>query len=167
MNENDLILTPAGQEAAVTDGKLPEEIPEEVSEEVADAPEKADFPESAPLEGEAEAEGVNYGELLREDEETLIKSFPNLSESFKITDLKDPIRYGALRDMGLSPKEAYLATGGILKPRDNRAHLTLSVSGSAAKKSADIPRSELKIAREIFSDMSESDLQRLYRKVSG
>ena len=101
MNENDLILTPAGQEAAVTDGKLPEEIPEEVSEEVADAPEKADFPESAPLEGEAEAEGVNYGELLREDEETLIKSFPNLSESFKITDLKDPIRYGALRDMGL------------------------------------------------------------------
>ena len=118
-------------------------------------------------DNENAADGVDYGELLREDERTLTESFKSLPEDFKITDLCDPIRYGALRDLGLSPREAFLATGGIGAALDNRAHLTRSISGGAVKRSADIPRAELRIAREIFSDMSEGELQKLYRRVNG
>ena len=121
------------------------------------------------LQNETEAEGADtdYEEILTSDMEELRESFAELGDDFSITDLKNPIRYGALRDMGLTPKEAYLATGGRQRERDNRAHLTVSAPCSATKRNLGIPRSELKIAREIFSDMNEAELQKLYKKVSG
>ena len=117
-------------------------------------------------ENEGEAADTDYEEILNSDMQQLRESFAELGEDFSVTDLKNPIRYGALRDMGLSPKEAYLATGGRRRAQDNRAHLTVSAPASATKRSLGIPKSELKIAREIFSDMSEAELHRLYKKVS-
>lgn len=137
----------------------------EINQEISDTTVEE---EAAPIAEACEpTPETDYEELIRADMEELKSSIRTLPSDFSVTDLKNPIRYGALRDMGLSPTEAYLATGGRARAQDNRAHLTASVPGAAAKRNLDIPRGELKIAREIFSDMSEAELQKLYRKVSG
>ena len=141
----------------------------EMIEEISDtcATEEKEVNTELQNETEAESADTDYEEILTSDMEELRESFAELGDDFSITDLKNPIRYGALRDMGLTPKEAYLATGGRQRERDNRAHLTVSAPCSATKRNLGIPRSELKIAREIFSDMNEAELQKLYKKVSG
>ena len=105
-------------------------------------------------------------------EELLISDMNELSEQFsdgsgiKITDLKNPLRYGALRDLGLTPKEAYLASGGRKEKADNRAHLSSSVPRKTVSSFSEMPRAELDAAREIFGDISDSEIRNLYRKVT-
>lgn len=113
----------------------------------------------------SETESADYAELLRSDMNELTKEF-SANETIKITDLKNPIRYGALRDLGLSPKEAYLASGGRKERVDNRAHLSSSVPRKMAASFSEIPKAELDTAREIFTDMSDSEIKNLYRKVT-
>ena len=112
------------------------------------------------------AENDNYYEEL------LVSDMNELSDEFaengriKITDLKNPLRYGALRDLGLTPKEAYLASGGRKERTDNRSHLSSSVPRKTAAEFSEIPRAELDAARELFSDISDSEIRNLYRKVT-
>ena len=112
------------------------------------------------------AENDNYYEEL------LVSDMNELSDEFaengriKITDLKNPLRYGALRDLGLTPKEAYLASGGRKERTDNRSHLSSSVPRKTAAAFSEIPRAELDAARELFSDISDSEIRNLYRKVT-
>ena len=91
--------------------------------------------------------------------------FPELAMLKSITMLDDPLRYGALRDLGLSPSEAYLAT---CKRRryDNRSHLTGLVPRSAAGSVYGMSASELESARELFGSLSDSEIQKLYKKVT-
>ena len=106
------------------------------------------------------------------DKASLISDMNELSEQFsdgagiKITDLKNPLRYGALRDLGLTPKEAYLASGGRKEKTDNRSHLSSSVPRKMASPFSEIPRAELDAARELFADMSDSEIRNLYKKVT-
>ena len=83
-----------------------------------------------------------------------------------IDELADPVRFGALRDLGLTAKEAYLASGGKKRSYDNRTHLISSVPGGARSAVDGISRVELDMARDIFGSMSESEIQKLYRKVT-
>lgn len=108
---------------------------------------------------------TDYGELLRSDMQELSEEFSR-KEALRITDLKDPLRYGALRDLGLTPREAYLASGGKKEKLDNRAHLSSSVPRKMSVPFSEIPRSELDTARELFDGMSDSEIRNLYRKVT-
>ena len=54
---------------------------------------------------------VDYASVLTADIEELKATFPELRSMDNISELADPIRFGALRDLGLSAKEAYLASG--------------------------------------------------------
>ena len=118
--------------------------------------------EAAPVE-----EAPDYSKIVEEDLRTLKSEFPELSSMRDIYELKNPIRYGALRDLGLTAKEAYLASGGRRTVSDNRAHLHSSVPKSAISPLGEIPRKELEMARELFSDLSDGEIQKLYRKVKG
>ena len=109
---------------------------------------------------ECDVEGLLRGEL-----EDLKKVFPELSSAGDITEIKNPLRYAALRDLGLSPTEAYLAARGVVSTSNNRAHLSASVPRVTGR-SASMPKEELERAREIFFGMSDSDIQRLWRKVN-
>ncbi len=134
-------------------------------------------PEAASDTGEAtvdplteaapDEEAPDYSKIVEEDLRTLKSEFPELSSMRDIYELKNPIRYGALRDLGLTAKEAYLASGGRRTVSDNRAHLHSSVPKSATSPLGEIPRKELEIARELFSDLCDSEIQKLYRKVKG
>ncbi len=106
-----------------------------------------------------------YEELIADDIRVLRSQFPELASMSDITELKNPLRYAKLRDLGLEPAEAYLATSGA-RYSDNRAHLAPSYTRGISDGAAAMPRSELSMARELFSGMSDKDIQMLYRRVT-
>ena len=76
-------------------------------------------------------------------------------------------RYAELRALGLSAKEAFLATSSVATAEaDSRAHLGSSVPRSATRPTMGISQRELKEARELFDGASDAEILRLYRRVS-
>ena len=129
-----------------------------ISEEDGEVAERIDAP--------SENTTHDYSELVRVDIRTLRERFSECAVGLTdISDLKNPHRFAALRDLGLSAEEAYLATGGLKESYDNRAHLGGTVP-ARTRGSLEIPRGEYEIARDLFSDMSDADIKRLYRKVT-
>ena len=112
-------------------------------------------------------EEIDYEELMRSDIRELKDEFPELEGIESISALENPLRYAALRDMGLSPREAFLASSYRPKRTDNRAHLRKTVPGGARGRQSGMSRAELIYARELFSGMSDSDIYNLYKRVSG
>ena len=109
---------------------------------------------------------VDYGEIETHDLKELHALFPHLRDKTSILELDNPLRYAALRDLGLSPKEAYLATSEPTQKYDNRSHLRSSVPKSVAAPSDMLSHSELAAARELFSGLSDREIQKLYKKVA-
>lgn len=103
---------------------------------------------------------------VNEDIRTLREGFPELSELESITQLKNPTRYAALHDLGLSAEEAYLATSPRPRQPDNRAHLTSGVPTAAAPPASAMTKSQMAEARELFKGMSDAQIQKLYQKVT-
>ena len=105
--------------------------------------------------------------LLDGDLRELRDEFPELSSVASIADLSSATRYGALRDLGLTPREAFLAT----RPRqprypDPRSHLVPVTHSTAKPPTGAMSRRELKLAREIFPNLCDQELQALYKKVT-
>lgn len=119
----------------------------------------------APVTDQAPTGETDYEKLLDADMKELSEEFMP-DGKIKVTDLKNPVRYGALRDLGLTPREAYLASGGRREKSDNRAHLSSSVPRAMTSAFAEIPRGDLEAARELFGDMSDSEIRNLYKKVT-
>ncbi len=115
---------------------------------------------------EDDAPVVDYAELAREDMRELIAIFPHLRGKESVAELDNPLRYAALRDLGLTPKEAYLATNGYNKGYDNRSHLQSAVPKPAAASCDMLDARGLEAARELFAGLSDREIQRLYKKVS-
>ena len=132
----------------------------EVNTDASDAPDATEATE-------ATAADPDYEALASADLSDLKAQFPALSELTSLTELPEPIRYAELRELGLSPREAYLATGGaVRKKSDNRSHLFSAVPRTSAL-GKDLPTSEqMAEARRIFSDLSDEQIYRLYKKVT-
>ena len=141
-------------------------VPESLEETAAEAIDEPSEEDAAPLEDEAE-ESVDYAALAAEDLAELKAQFPALKELPSLAALPDPVRYAELRDMGLSPKEAYLATGGTARRRsDNRSHL-LSAVPRASALATNLPSgAEMAEARRLFSNLTDAQIHRLYKKVT-
>ena len=139
-----------------------------VTEEPADTEEISEDGQAEDTQNEPEENGgaVDYTELARADMEELRSLFPHLREKTSITELDNPLRYAALRDLGLTPKEAYLATSEPMQKYDNRSHLRSAVPKSASAPTGILTRGELEAARELFSGLSDREIQKLYKKVS-
>ena len=108
---------------------------------------------------------VDYEEIIASDLAVLRSEFAELKNLGDITDLDNPLRYAELRDLGLDPREAYLATAKRTR-RDNRSHLTTAYGRNAVTPIGSMSQRELSEAREIFNNLSDSEIQRLYRKVT-
>ena len=114
----------------------------------------------------SDSEGeVDVASEVDSDVEELKSLFPELAELDSITKL-NPTRYAALRDMGLSVSEAYLATTPRETRQDNRAHLTSSVPRGAKSPGSPMTKQQLNQARAIFGDMSDGEIYNLYKKVT-
>ena len=122
--------------------------------------------ETTQSEPYTEEDSVDYESLMREDLAELKREFYELDGIESITELSNPLRYAALRDLGLSPKEAYLATSTRKQTVDNRSHLSTAVGRTASRPKTSIPPAQLRMARELFSDLSDAEINALYRRVS-
>ena len=118
-----------------------------------------------PAEDMPSGDGENDDPLFGDIEE-LRRDFPELSEIESVTELSNPIRYAALRDIGLSPAEAYILTSRALARQDNRAHLTSSVPKAAKSPDMGLSKREIEEMRQIFGDISDADIYKLYKKVT-
>lgn len=112
-----------------------------------------------------EDEAIDYASIVKADIEELSAEFSELKDLRDITELENPMRYAALRDLGLSAAEAYLATTKNRRKTDNRSHL-FGMPMVAASSSASMPDRELEAAREIFTDISDAQIRKLYKKVT-
>jgi hypothetical protein len=130
--------------------------------------------EVEPSEEETEANGketetvgaTDYDALAEADMKELKSLFPELHSADSIASLPNPVRYAALRDLGLSPREAYLATSEPQRRYDNRSHLTSVVPHGAGGGASVMSARELDEARALFSGLSDREIRRLYKKVT-
>ena len=109
-------------------------------------------------------DALDYAAVVEEDIRILKEEFHELAYLSDITELNDPLRYAALRDLGLTPAEAYLATAKRQK-KDNRSHLIATRTLSTARVGS-MTDAELSAAREIFSGVSDAEIRKLYRRVT-
>ena len=145
------------EEAALTDVDAKSEEITEIDSDSDDAVNEAEL---------TEAGGVtDYEAIIASDIATLKSEFPELKDITEITELNNPLRYAALRDLGLSPVEAYMATARR-QAQDTRSHLRSAHGRSAAAPTSMMTQYELATARELFPGLNDSDLQRLYKKVT-
>lgn len=75
-------------------------------------------------------------------------------------------RYKELRSLGLTPGEAYLATSVSEKRVDSRAHLTGGFPKAASAPPSVMSNDDLNIARSLFEDLNDSEIKKLYKKVT-
>lgn len=107
----------------------------------------------------------DYEAIIASDVSELSSEFPELKDLKDITELNNPLRYAALRDLGLTPREAYLATAK--RPvKDTRSHLIAARGRSAAASIGMMSQDELSAARDLFPSLSDSELQKLYKRVT-
>ena len=108
---------------------------------------------------------TDYESLAEDDLAAIRREFREARELSSLTELDDPVRFAELRELGLTPKEAYLATR---KPKraDNRSHLSGAAPRGAGSPRTAMTQGELLRAREIFSGMSDREIQSLYKSVS-
>ena len=150
---------------------MSEELIEQSAEEQSE-PISNDTPPSIPEEAataedtESEDAEVDYEDIIRQDLDALRAEFPELASITEITQLHNPLRYAALRDMGLTAAEAYKATSPRQKPRDNRAHLTAAMPRAGVNRYGGMTKREMDSARELFEGLSDSEIQALYKSVT-
>ena len=142
--------------------EAPNEVTEEVSEPLG---EKTDGEEE-----NAEQTGgdpyAEYAAIEQQDLDELKREFPELGAVKRIIDLSNPLRYAQLRDLGLSAREAYLASSGTHQRGSGKGHLRGTVPKGAHVKDGSMSPSELRAARDLFGQLSDDELQRLYRRVT-
>lgn len=124
----------------------------------------------------SDTEHIEYKEELCEDQtassandigtelSALTSEFSELRSGIDTSSLLDAKRYAELRALGLTPREAYLATAKRKSSRNNRAHLVSAVPASAKSPDIGMSRWALQTARELFSGMSDTELRSLYAR---
>ena len=126
--------------------------------------ENAGDDESAAGEG---GEAPDYAAMAREDLATLTAEVAELAGITSLSALPDPARYGELRELGLSPTEAYYATAGgrpARPARASRAHLGASIGRAAATAGIRPSAQELAEARDLFPSLTDREIEALYRR---
>lgn len=117
--------------------------------------------------GTISEQAPDYGKTERDDLAQLRVLFPEMEGAADLSVLTDPRRYGELRELGLSPQEAYRAVGRTaLCSADNRAHLRSAVPRITQAQDMEMTEGELRCARDLFGDMSDAQIRKLYAKVT-
>lgn len=119
------------------------------------------------------AEKEAQAQLLKTDLEALHTAFPETKQYNSILEIPNVARFGALRDMGLSPKEAYSAANPDLvrssaskaakKTSSGKSHLrSVTGRGVTGKTDTVIPSREMRMYRELFPNMTDAQIRKLY-----
>lgn len=157
------VLKGLAQLAAEADGKSPEEYASELSTK------------KRTEEAMALLKKVEFDKMAAADLAGLKAIYPELKGVTSIFDIPNFKRFGELRDMGLSVKEAYSAANhdairsnvATAVSRQNlnetKAHLKSNVPKKTTDTSLRMPKEELISWREMFPSMSDKEIIKLYR----
>lgn len=110
---------------------------------------------------------TDYAALAESDLAEIRRLAPAFGRVGHLAEMPNALRYAALRDAGLTVEEAlHAACHAYLMqpPADNRAHLRSAVPIGAAGSPARMTATELRDARELFGDLTDAELERLYAK---
>ena len=112
-------------------------------------------------------EGEDGEEIsIADDLKELAAEFPRLGGE-DAQSLFDGERYKELRELGLSAREAFLATSKkAVEHKDTLSHLNGSVPRRARALDTGMSAGEMKSAREIFTGLSDEEIRALYRRVT-
>lgn len=121
--------------------------------------------DGAPEETEKDADDY-YSRLIDEDLDTLRKSFRELKGLSDLSELENPMKFARLRDEGFSAVEAYLECQRGKRTYDNRSHLRSSIPQKRTRDEGTMSKDELIAARELFPDISDAEIQKLYKSVT-
>jgi len=129
-----------------------------------DAAEQSEKNDAEDIKARSASPASSSGESVFEDDlRTLISEFPELNSA-----LRGGIstkRYGELRALGLSVREAYLAAS-TPRGQDNRAHIISGVPSGARSPDTGMSARQMEIARSIFHNLPEQEIKRLYSAVT-
>ena len=100
---------------------------------------------------------------LESDLGVLLNEFPELCSTALGSVNKR--RYEELRALGLSTREAYLAASAS-GTQNNKSHLITSVPAGAKSPELGMSSYDMEVARGLFEGLSESEIKRLYSKVT-
>ena len=128
-----------------------------------DAPAPAD--DGTPTDDVEDA--TDYAALAAADLAEIKRMAPSLAGLSHLAELPNALRYAALRDAGLSVEEAlHAACHAFVTPRaaDNRTHLRSAVPIGAAGTPSPMTAAEMREARELFGDLTEGEIERLYAR---
>ncbi len=100
---------------------------------------------------------------FEDDLRVIISEFPELRSA--VGGAINTERYEALRKLGLTVREAYLAASAP-KGADNRAHMVAGVPTGAKSPELGMSSAEMEMARCIFDGLSEQEIKRLYSAVT-
>ncbi|MBQ7377024.1 MAG: hypothetical protein IJW71_01710 [Clostridia bacterium] len=138
---------------------------------------EAPLPEAAETESESEPvlsdaeepveQAVDYEALAASDLAQIKARFPAMQHLSHLSEIENAVRYGELRDAGLSVEEAFLATNYERLGRrtsDNRTHLSGSMPRQAAAPVGRMSYGELCEARALFDGLSDREIEALWRR---
>lgn len=110
---------------------------------------------------------TDYEALAKADVLELKRLFPACRDLSHIGEIDRPLRYAELRDLGLSVEEAFLATNHrrLAPAPDTRRHIRSAVP-RAADGGGSMNAGERRAARELFSDLSDRELDDLFRRAT-
>ena len=110
---------------------------------------------------------VDYAAMAEADLALIRRLDPAYASLVRLSDLPGASRFAELREMGLTTEEAFFAvchTPPTVPSVDTRRHLHPSAPRGAAGLSGGMSAADLASARELFSDLSDREIQLLYRR---
>lgn len=119
-----------------------------------------------------------YEIKAQNDLKELHAAYPETQKYKHLRELPTEVRdkFGKYRDLGLSPKEAYAAANpdGVRadvatavkkqEMHNSKAHLQSSVPKGSKNTSVEMSKSELASWRELFPEMSDSEIKKIYKQ---
>lgn len=125
--------------------------------------------EGEPAETVEEAPTVpDYAAMAEADLAEIKRLAPALGGLGHLSELPNAARYAALREAGLTVEEALWAachrTVARTAPYDNRSHLRASAPLGAAGNPVAMSAGEMQAARDLFSDLTDAEIERLYAR---
>ena len=165
LNEAEVKIEASAEDTAVTPNDTAMQSAEDTAAPAPEEGEDGAEPLSDADSGSESRDETDYAALAAEDIAKIRELFPECRSLSSVTELDNPLRYATLRDLGLSVKEAFLATQKRSSRYDNRAHLKSSVPRGAASDGTSMSAEALREARELFSGLSDTEIQKLYKTV--
>ncbi len=142
---------------------LPEEENAVREEDAAKEPPYGEESEESDSSGK-DGRGIDYAAMAEEDFRVLSALYPEVEALGSIAALSNRERFAELRELGLSPEEAYRATRPFPKRGSGKRHMTGASARRMSVGATSMPYGELEAARGLFPGLSSSEILSLYKR---